>query len=56
MKNKKTTILGIMLIAGAVFTGAAQLISGQADFQQVLAAIGAALAGSGFLAAGDGGL
>jgi hypothetical protein len=56
MKNKKTTIAGILLIVGAVATGASQILSGDADFMTVFASIGAAVTGAGFLNSGDGGL
>ena len=56
MRNKKTTIAGILLLVGAVATGVGQLLSGTADFEAVLASIGAAVLGGGLLAAGDGGL
>lgn len=53
MKNKVTTISGILLIAGAVLTAAGSFLAGDApDFSSVLAAI----AGAGFLKAADGGL
>jgi hypothetical protein len=54
MKNKKTTIAGILLLVGAVATGVAQLLSGAADFETVMAAVAAAVTGSGLLLASDG--
>ena len=53
MKNKKTTIAGILLLAGAVITVVGQILAGHAPNLEALIA---ALAGAGLLAAGDGGL
>ncbi len=52
MKNKRTTIAGYLLLAGAVLTAGAQFMSGGTpDFSALLAA----LAGVGFITAADGG-
>lgn len=56
MGNKKTTIIGVLLIVGAICTAGAGIMSGQMSFTEAMAAIGAAVTGSGFLAASDGGL
>jgi hypothetical protein len=53
VKNRKTTVAGILLLVGAAVTVVGQLLSGQPpDFEALLAALG----GVGLLAAGDGGL
>jgi len=53
MKNKVTTISGILLIIGAVATAVGSFLAGEApDFSALLAAV----AGAGFLKAADGGL
>ncbi len=56
MKNKKTTIAGILLIVGAVVTGIAGVMAGTLTFTEALVAVGAAVTGGGFLATADGGL
>jgi hypothetical protein len=56
IRNRKTTAFGILLIIGAICTGGAELLSGEADLQMVITAVMAALGGSGFLVSGDGGL
>ncbi len=55
MKNKNTTVIGILMLLGAVATGAAMLMSGQADLATVIAGVIAALGGAGFIATTDGG-
>ena len=53
MKNKWTTVVGILLIVGAVATAAGQVLSGEVpDFKAIMELLG----GIGFLKAGDGGL
>jgi hypothetical protein len=56
LKNKKTTITGILLLVAAVAGGVAQMLSGTGDLNLIVANIMAALTGAGFLAAGDGSL
>jgi hypothetical protein len=56
MKNKKTTIAGILLLIGAVATGVAGVMSGTMTATEAMAAVAAALTGAGFLVSGDGGL
>ena len=52
MKNKRTTIAGYLLLAGAVLTAGAQVLSGGTPD---VAAVLTALTGIGFIAASDGG-
>ena len=56
MKNKRTTIIGILLIIGAVAGSAAAVLSGDMTIGAAVTAVMAALGGGGFLASGDGGL
>ncbi len=53
MKNKRTTIAGWLLIAGALATAFAQAMAGETPN---VAAVLTALTGMGFLASADGGL
>jgi hypothetical protein len=56
MTNKKTTIIGILLLIGAISTGAGELLGGTGDLSDIVGEIMAALTGAGLLAARDGGL
>ena len=53
MKNKRTTISGFLLLAGAIFIAGGQMLAGDTPD---LSALLTALAGVGFLVSGDGGL
>lgn len=53
MKNKRTTISGLLLLAGAVLIAGGQLLAGDTPD---IAAVLTALTGVGFLVSGDGGL